>query len=496
MTIGGESRSGLRHAAGRESREAMNVVKRMTIAAIAAMGLTVAQATPSEIQVVSDNCETGEFTLRLPAADRELALYSVVANGSDSLAELSQWRNPHFVQTVPAGTTDLSVTIPPVGNHESYRFILADPELATVSRVSCLIGGKDANGKFNSAFLTGLHPNWDWRYEIAFSVPEFGTGQSWLLCHRDSSQNKNSLLLLAVRGANGQANDKKLRFGHGSTADKATSGIISEGVVYQASIDGRKCVYTNLTTGFEFERVETDSYVTDYGFYSLCFGAAVNGNDFAVADGCSFAQVYSFKAWDGSGELVADYRPIVKNSVAGYFDVVTQRFFKSGDGFDSDVFTPYVASTETLPADTLVEHLGEPVAVSSEGVLCMSESLPFSVDGLPVYGRSDVAKGSSVTFELPSGEFLWTDAAEGSRYRVRAAGLRIDTCDAQTGAWIKGSPNYKLTSYTYTQTGGDDVGWVKGKEQKGTFVTLQREESVRRLVWIWKKPRRFVVSVG
>ena len=418
-------------------------------------------ASPGSIQVVEGDFTTGEFTLRLPAFEGTLRLYSATAKLDDPLLDdLSQWCDPHFIQDVTAGTTELNVTIPPIPTTDAVCFFLADPERATVRRVSYLIGGKDGNGKFNSAFLTGLHPNYDWRYEIAFAVPEFGTGQSWLLCHRDSANNKNSLLLLAVRGANSQANDKKLRFGYGAgDNDIQTPNQISENVIYQASIDGRTCVYSNLTDGIVFETVQATASTAAYVQYNLCFGASVNGTSFNSGDGCSFAQVYSFKAWNGDGELVADYRPIVQGTDAGFFDVVTRTLFKSGAGFTA-TFTPYVASDDELLIDTLTAHLGEPVAVSEilaqARIFCESESLPFAKDALPAYGEKSAQVGESVTFVVPTDEFIWKDESTKETYRVRSAGLRIDVYDPVTGTFIKGVPQPNLTSYTFTRESADD----------------------------------------
>ena len=441
-------------------------LKSFVVSAALVCGAVAAFASPKNIEVVSRG-DDGSFMLRLPASEIDLQLYYATSGENDPwVVDASHWRNPHFIQDVTAGTTDLMVTLPPVHAADAVCFFLADPARATVRRVSYLIGGKDDNGKFNSAFLTGLHPDRDWRYEIAFAVPGFQLGQGWLLCHRDGAANKNSRLLLAVRGANGNDNDKRMRFGYGDkdNGDNVqTTKQISENVIYQASINGNVCVYSNLTEDVEFERVQAPATTTAYKRFDLCFGAAVNGRAFAESDGCSFSQVYSFKAWNGNGELMADYRPVVQGSNAGFFDLVTKTLFRSGDGF-AVAFTPYVAAEDDLPVDTLVEHLGELVAVSPEPMLagdvkCVSESLPFSAAMLPAYGLYNVAEDESITFDLPTEEFVWANEVTKETYRVRSAGLRIDTQDPQTGAWVKGVPHHELTSYTYTRAG--DGGGVR-----------------------------------
>lgn len=446
------------------------MIKAMFAAAVAATGMVSALADSVEIEIVSADRETGEYTLRLPTAKKDLQLYfvSVKAREGDSALDRGNWRNPRFLQTVPAGTSELTVCVPEEKSRIYGSFFLADPERATVRRVKYLIGGKKDNGAFDSAFLTGLHPNRDWRYEIVFSVPEFSdVNQGWLFCHRDSGSSLHSVIALGVKGTAAGSESRRLRFGfgpntHPADVDRQTQNGISAGVVYQASINGPTCVYSNLTEGIEFETVQAGEYARDFDAnFNLGFGGVVNGSTLGHGE-CSFAQVYSFKVWNGSGELVADYYPVVQDSVAGYFDIVTQKLFKSGDGVaDPSAFLPYIASEETLPVDTLVSHLGEPVAVSpvvvyaGALVLCESESKPFSDGAFPAYGEHLVGEDDSITLEIPANEFLWTDEATMDTYRVRSTGLRVDTIDGKTGGFVKGVPQWGVTSYTYERRASD-----------------------------------------
>ena len=414
-------------------------------------------AEPAGIEFGAIDVATGTFTLQFPAVDKALELYYAEAWADDSLDDYEQWRAPVFVADIPAGTSEVTVTVPEYSVNDTARFFLADPANATVTRPVSVIGGKDSSGHFNSAFVTGLHPNYDWKYDLVFDVSEFASDhQAWLLCHRNSNGNNNSLLHFIVRASN----DKRVRFGHGSHHSIYSTPMIEAGVKYQAAIDGRVCVVSNLADNVLFDTLTANTSVQNYGEYWFWFGASsgTNGKNYNTDDRCSFARVYSFRAWNGSGELVGDFRPMVTNSVAGYFDIVTRRFFQSGDEVtagETHVFTPYVASAETQHIDSLVAHLGALVAVSPAlevGLVeCVSESLPFVIGGIPLYGRKSVDVGGSVTFSVPTEKFIWWDEATRKSYRVASAGLRIDAYDANTGEFVVGTPQPGLRSYTFTR---------------------------------------------
>ena len=429
--------------------------------ALAALCAAGARAdAPAAIEVVSGNLGTGAFTLRVPASEKPLELYWAAAWADDSATDYAQWRDPVFLQDVAAGTTEVNVTVPGFQADAASRFFLADPANATVTRHEYLVGGKDGSGNYKSAFITGLHPNWDWRYDLVFDVPEF-SNDGWVLCHRKNNSNTGgSLLHFIVRKT-----EKKLRFGHGSSSGIYSTSTFALDVKYQAAINKNVCVVSNLTAGVNFgvlsATLSTADYETGYNFW---FGgaSASNGKNFSTGDACTCARVYSFKAWNGSGELVGDFRPIVTNGVAGYFDLVTRKFFQSGDQSlaasgtaVASGFEPYVASDATRHVDTLVAHLGDLVAISAiqkaGPVECVSESLPFANGSLPNYGSQAVAVGESATFSVPTEEFLWENTANKTFYRVRAAGLRIDTFDADRGIFVTGTPQPDLGSYTFTR---------------------------------------------
>ena len=437
------------------SMQKVSMIK--TLAAAAALTAGAVQAAdPGAIEVVASNFGTGEFTLRVPTSEKPLELYWAAA-WADDTDEYSQWRAPVFLQDVPAGTTEVTVTVPGFNSDAASRFFLADPDNAVVTRPVAVIGGKDSSGHFNSAFVTGLHPNYDWKYDLVFDVPEFASDhQAWLLCNRNNNANGNSLLHFIVRASN----DKRARFGHGSHHSIYSTPKIEAGVKYQAAINGRVCVVSNLADNVLFDTLTANASIQNYGEYWFWFGASsgANGKNYNTGDRCSFARVYSFRAWNGSGELVGDFRPMVTNSVAGYFDIVTRRFFQSGDGVtagETHAFTPYVASAETQHIDSLVAHLGALVAVSpalkTGPVECMSESLPFAIGGIPLYGRKSVDVGDSVTFSVPTENFIWWNESTRTSYRVASAGLRIDAYDANNGEFVVGTPQPGLRSYTFTR---------------------------------------------
>ena len=443
-------------------RKTMARYCRSLLAAAAILcGAFAAQADPGAIEVVASNFGTGEFTLRVPSSEKPLELYWAAA-WADDTADYAQWRAPLYLQDVPAGTTEVTVTVPGFKPDAASRFFLADPANATVTRPVTVIGGKDSSGHFNSAFVTGLHPNYDWKYDLVFDVPEFASDhQAWLLCHRNSNGNNNSLLHFIVRASN----DKRARFGHGSHHSIYSTLTIEAGVKYQAAINGRVCVVSNLADNVLFDTLTANASIQNYGEYWFWFGASsgANGKNYNTDDRCSFARVYSFRAWNGSGELVGDFRPMVTNSVAGYFDIVTRRFFQSGDGVtagETHAFTPYVASAETQHVDSLVAHLGALAAVSptlkAVPVECASESLPFAIGGIPLYGKRSVNVGDSVTFSVPTGTFICWDESTRTSYRVASAGLRIDAYDANNGEFVVGTPQPGLRSYTFTRNSDTD----------------------------------------
>ena len=142
-------------------------VKVLAAAAMLAAGAALADA-PAEIEVVAGNLGTGEFSLRIPASEKPLELYWAAA-WADDTDEYSQWRDPVFLSDVPAGTTEVNVAVPGFQPDVASRFFLADPDNAAVTRPVTLAGGKDGSGNYKSAFITGLHPNYDWRYAMNLS---------------------------------------------------------------------------------------------------------------------------------------------------------------------------------------------------------------------------------------------------------------------------------------------------------------------------------------
>lgn len=441
--------------------------KILAAAAVLAAGAALADA-PAEIEIVASNLGTGEFTLRVPASEKPLELYWAAA-WADDTDEYAQWRAPLYLQDVPAGTTEVTVTVPGFSPDAASRFFLADPDNATVTRPVTLAGGKDGSGNYKSAFITGLHPNYDWRYELVFDVTEFKSNQAWLLCHRlNSSNSGGSLLHFIVRSST----DKRLRFGYGATHSTYSSSAISADVKYRATINRNVFTVSNLNDNVNFCTINLTASSANYATgYNLWFGASsgANGKDYNTGTGdlCSFARVYSFKAWNGSGEQVGDFRPMVTNGVAGYFDLVTRKFFESGDQSlaasgttVASGFEPYIASAEMQHVDTLVAHLGALAAVSpvlkAAPVECVSESLPFAIGGIPLYGKRSVNVGDSVTFSVPTGTFICWDESTRTSYRVASAGLRIDAYDANNGEFVVGTPQPGLRSYTFTRNSDTD----------------------------------------
>ena len=141
----------------RNNRFSMGRYRSFLIAAAIFCGAFAAQAEPGAIEVVASNFGTGEFTLRVPSSEKPLELYWATA-WADDTDEYSQWRAPVFLSNIPAGTTEVTVTVPGFSPDAASRFFRADPDNAVVTRPVTVIGGKDSSGHFNSAFVTGLHP--------------------------------------------------------------------------------------------------------------------------------------------------------------------------------------------------------------------------------------------------------------------------------------------------------------------------------------------------
>ncbi len=449
------------------SMQKVSMIKTLAAAAALTAGAVLA-ADPGAIEVVASNFGTGEFTLRVPSSEKPLELYWAAA-WADDTDEYAQWRAPVYLQDVPAGTTEVTVMVPGFSPDAASRFFLADPDNAVVTRPVSVIGGKDGSGNYKSAFITGLHPNYDWRYELVFDVTEFKSNQAWLLCHRlNSSNSGGSLLHFIVRNST----DKRLRFGYGASHSIYSSSAISADVKYRATINRNVFTVSNLNDNVNFCTVNLTASSANYATgYNLWFGASsdTNGKNYNASAGdlCSFARVYSFKAWNGSGEQVGDFRPMVTNGVAGYFDLVTRKFFESGDQSlaasgtaVASGFEPYVASAETQHVDSLVAHLGALAAVSpvlkAAPVECASESLPFAIGGIPLYGSRSVDVGDSVTFSVPADKFICWDESTRMSYRVASAGLRIDTYDANADEFVIGTPQPGLRSYTFARSSESD----------------------------------------
>ena len=85
---------------------------------------SVQAALPGAIEIVSSEFSTGKFTLRVPASEKPLELYWAAA-WADDTDEYSQWRAPVFLQDVPAGTTEVTVTVPGFNPDAASRFFLA-----------------------------------------------------------------------------------------------------------------------------------------------------------------------------------------------------------------------------------------------------------------------------------------------------------------------------------------------------------------------------------
>ena len=69
-------------------------------------------AEPAEIEFGAIDVAAGTFTLQFPAADKALELYYAEAWADDSLDDYEQWRAPVFVADIPAGTSEVTVTVP------------------------------------------------------------------------------------------------------------------------------------------------------------------------------------------------------------------------------------------------------------------------------------------------------------------------------------------------------------------------------------------------
>ena len=153
---------------------------------------------------------------------------------------------------------------------------------------------------------------------------------------------------------------------------------------------------------------------------------------------------YSFAIWQDGETLTRDYVPCVDaaNRPAFYDRVAKNYIYPIGD---KAVYEAEFGADKGLGS---VQVMGENAAGEVATYL--------DPDATP-----------SGFYAVPTGESYTFTATRRKVFGLCVGGYRIDT-------WT-------------------DAGWVKGTVQSGRTVTLDGEDSVRRLVWIWKKPNGLAI---
>ena len=153
---------------------------------------------------------------------------------------------------------------------------------------------------------------------------------------------------------------------------------------------------------------------------------------------------YSYMVWTDGVNMSRDYVPCIDaNRKPAFYDRVNGNYiYPTGD--KAEIVAEFAASTGTNSVYVTGENSqGEPSAY-------------LDPDGA-VPGYYTIALGNSRTFA----------ATERFVFDHRVVGYRIDTWD-------------------------EAAGWQKGEVQKARSVTLNGENTIRRLVWIWDSATGFV----
>lgn len=166
----------------------------------------------------------------------------------------------------------------------------------------------------NSYLTTDINPTYDGRYEFDFQTTTLGSsGATSYLGVRPSSSGNGGLRVARI-------SSQVFRiYGFGSYKDSTTTAAAN--TRYKFVWDNQHAVMTSGGT------TVLDLTFTDTG--ACAYPITINGWNSAgtVTPGSEGIFVYSFKAWNAQGELVADYVPTKDpDGIVGFYDTVSESF--------------------------------------------------------------------------------------------------------------------------------------------------------------------------
>lgn len=166
----------------------------------------------------------------------------------------------------------------------------------------------------NSYLITDINPTYDGRYEFDFQTTTLGaSGATTYLGVRPSSSGNGGLRVARI-------SSQVFRiYGFGAYQDSTTTAVAN--TRYKFVWDNQHALMTSGgSTVLDLTYTGTDA---------CAYPITINGWNSAgtVTPGSEGIFVYSFKAWNAQGELVADYVPTKDpDGVVGFYDTVSESF--------------------------------------------------------------------------------------------------------------------------------------------------------------------------
>lgn len=187
----------------------------------------------------------------------------------------------------------------------------------------------------NSYLLTDIIPVYNGHYEIDFQTLAVSTTNGTILGGR--TEVYGGLLLIPSVSASGNFIIDAF--------DSTASGRFDSGVVAESNTR-YKFVYNNQVATL----YRNDTSVVTHTFTSTNSNGAIlcikGRSDSGVVDSTAASlYVYSFKAWDSAGNLIADYIPCRRQTTIGFYDSVSGQFLTATAG----VWNSGPVSTKSLP---------------------------------------------------------------------------------------------------------------------------------------------------
>ena len=171
-----------------------------------------------------------------------------------------------------------------------------------------------------SYLLTNIKPSYDGHYEIDFKTTTLNSssGATTYLGARQAGGDYGGLRLARI------TSEVFRVYGFGSYKDSTVTA--TGDTRYKFVWDNRRATLTTGSTTV-FNNTFTDTGACPYSL-------VINGwnTSGTVTPGLEGVYVYSFKAWNAQGELVANYVPATYNNTVGFYDTVSKTFKTATSG--------------------------------------------------------------------------------------------------------------------------------------------------------------------